>query len=134
VGYTTKGQFPLANRYYTSQFSHSFERMLVTLIGNVTRNGAASAITAVGLSGAAIARTGTGLYTITLQDKYTALLNCSITMKSALASDIQAQIVSADTTAAIPTIVIRTVVAGVATDIPDLDGMTIRIDLRNSSS
>ena len=122
----------MANRYYTSQFSHSFERMLVTLIGSAIRSGAVGSLTVTGLQGAAIARVGTGLYTITLQDPYKALLNCSITMQSALASDIQAQIITSDVSSA-KTIQIRVVVDGVATDIPDGDGMLIRIDLRNSS-
>jgi len=122
----------MSNRYYTSQFSHSFERMLVSLMGNITA-GSGSNLSVVGLKGAAIAKTGTGLYTITLEDKYKAMIGLSITMKSALASDIQAQVVSEDVSSA-QTIVIRTTVAGVATDIPSGDGMIIRIDLRNSSS
>lgn len=121
----------MANRYYTSQFSYSFERMCVTLRANVTNN--AGTLSVVGGQGMAISKTGTGLYTIVLADPYQNLLSADIVMKSALASDIMAQIVSIDTSAAVRTIVIRTVSAGVATDIPSGDGMLIRLDLRNSS-
>ena len=105
--------------------------MLVSLMGSATISGG-STVTPVGLQGCTVTKTGTGLYTIALQDPYKALLSASITMQSALASDIQAQIVTADVSNA-KTIVIRTVVAGVATDIPNGDAMLIRIDLRNSS-
>ncbi len=106
--------------------------MRVALIGSATIGASPGDVTST-VKGAVITRSGTGLYTITLDDPYTALLACSITMQSAIASDIQAQIVAVDTTTA-RTVVVRTVVAGVATDIPANDAMFIHIELRNSSS
>lgn len=120
----------MANRYYTSQFSHSFERMLVSLMGSATINGAA--IDVVGLQSASIANTATGVYTITLADKFKALLSANIEIISPTASDLSTQIVSMDVSG-VQTIVIRVTAGAVPTNLATGQGLLIRLDLRNSS-
>ena len=85
------------------------------------------------------ANTGTGIYTITLEDKYNALLACTATVQSTSGTDnYQLTIASHDVTAATPTIVIHVSVddglgAGVLTDLGDTDQIHFSAFLQNSA-
>ncbi len=85
------------------------------------------------------ANSGTGIYTITLEDKYNALLACTATIQSTTgADDFNVCIASHDVTAATPTIVLHVYKSdgdGTATltDLGDTDEIHFSAFLQNSS-
>lgn len=121
----------MSNRYYTSSSAYSFERMVVSLMGSATINGAS--INLVGLQSASITKTATGIYTVALADPFKALLSANVEILSPTAANLSAQIVSMDVSGA-QTVVIRVVAGAVPTDLATGQGLLIRLDLRNSSS
>ena len=68
----------MSNRMYFP-FRGSLNRETVTLFGSVTTT-TSGAIGSQLCKGFSVARTGTGVYRITLQDAYAALLNLSVTL------------------------------------------------------
>jgi hypothetical protein len=82
---------------------------------------------------ASIARNSAGLYTLTLQDKYMSLSQASISIQSAAAQDLHAQLQSEDVAGA-KTVVFRTQDSAAAVADP-ASGSVIRLclDLKNSS-
>ncbi len=80
------------------------------------------------------ANTGTGIYTITLDDKYNALLACTATIQSTAGTDdFVVSIASHDVTAASPVIVLHVAVGGVLTDLGDTDELHFIACLQNSA-
>ncbi len=75
----------------------------------------AGAVTAVKGEGFSVARTGVGVFTITLQDFYADLESAEACIQLAAAGDTYAQVGSYD--AALRTLVVRTLTAGVVADI-----------------
>ena len=68
----------MANRWF-NQFKGSLERGVVILDGYVQIQASDAGVVAETIAGASVARTGTGLYTITLEDSYNRLLSISLT-------------------------------------------------------
>lgn len=86
-----------------------------------------------GLGVASIVRDSQGIYTITLQDKYNRLMNASVSILSASAQDLHAQLQSEDVDGA-KTIVLRTQDSTAAVQDPSSGSrLLIEINLKNSS-
>jgi len=67
----------MANRWF-NQFKGSLEKGVVQLDGYVNLAADAS-VTSETILGASVAKTTTGIYTITLEDSYPKLLSCTVT-------------------------------------------------------
>jgi hypothetical protein len=119
----------MANRtFYPVQ---ALDREVKWLFGEVTI-GAAGAVTSETSHGFSTARTGTGLYTITLQDAYPELLASSaIVLKSSLANAFF-ELVSRDP--ATKSAVLRHVAVGVAADPASGDKFQVMLALKNSNT
>lgn len=80
----------------------------------------------------ALTQTGTGAFTLTLPDKYSALIGASITLgRSSGAVDLVAQIAAADVSSA-KTVTFRTLTAATPTNLAVSDVLWITLDLRNN--
>ena len=80
------------------------------------------------------ANTGTGVYVITLEDKYSALISCTATVQSTAGTDDYSVCITAhDVSAATPTITFNVAVAGTLTDLGDTDEIHWTAMLQNSS-
>lgn len=97
--------------------------------------GAAGAVASIGenVGVESVAETSTGVYTLTLQDKYMDLMQASVSIQSASAQDLIAQLQSQDVAGA-KTVVFRTQTAAAVAAEP-ASGSVIRLclDLKNSS-
>ncbi len=80
-----------------------------------------------------MAKISTGLYELTLADKYTALISADIMIQKTSAADLQPQMVSSNVSTT-KKLRFRTVATATATNLADGDVVYIRLDLRNSSS
>lgn len=118
----------MANRYWT-QFFYSFYKKPVMLGGKISLNSSA-AITASDVKGFSVAKTGTGLYTITLQDQYSKLVSINANVADS-AEDLAINFASVNLTA--KTIVIQTKVAGTIANLTDACDLYLNIVLSNSS-
>ena len=70
----------MANRWF-NQFKGSLEKGIVQLDGYVNLGSDASVVSET-ILGASVAKTTTGIYTITLEDEFPKLLSCSLTAHS----------------------------------------------------
>lgn len=98
---------------------YSFEPNLVILAGKIDLNASAAVLSTTDVQNAAsVTKTGTGEYTITLNDSYTKKLSIQATVESDTDADLVAQIDSSDIqgNSAAKTIVIKTMAAAVPTD------------------
>jgi len=82
----------------------------------------------------AIEQIGTGLYKISLQDSFFALLSAQFELLLPSAKDRQIQIQSQDVVGSDPSIVIRVVAGATPTDLADNEVIFAQIMLRNSGS
>ena len=89
----------------------------LTIEGNIDLNASAAVLATTDIAGATVAKTGTGEYTITLGKGYKSEVNCQLTVKSDTDADVVAQIDSIDVTASTKTVVIKTMVGAVPTDV-----------------
>jgi len=83
--------------------------------------------------GYSVANTATGQYTITLEDKYSALISGTMTVEADTGEDIKCVIISHDVTASSPVIVVETQTAGSAADLVGDDAVHFLLVLQNSS-
>lgn len=114
------------------QFMFSFNKMHTLIDGSISINSSA-AVTATNMNGvASAARTGTGTYTITLNETYNAFLGAHFTVLAATAVDLVPQLVSVDVTSA-KTIVVKLLTGATATDPAAAITLYPVILLRNSS-
>jgi hypothetical protein len=120
----------MANRLF-QQFFYSLTKNLTGIHGVISINSSA-AVTGSTIRGASVAKTGTGLYTITLDDSYPALESAQFTLLAATAVDLVPQIVSADVVSA-KTIVVRLNTGATATDPSAACQIHVALRLRNSS-
>lgn len=118
----------MANRYFT-QFFYSFYKKPVMLGGKVSLN-ASAAITSQDGKGFSVAKSGTGLYTITLEDQYSKLISINANVADS-AQDVALNFASVNLTA--KTIVLQTKVAGTIADLGDACDIYLNIVLSNSS-
>jgi hypothetical protein len=120
----------MANRNFT-QVQGALTRSLVLLTGKVEIAADAS-VTSDSIIGAAVTKTATGVYTITLEDKYSALMSANVTLKAATAVDLVPQIVSDDVVSA-KTVVVRLNADATATDPSAACTLNVFLVLKNSS-
>ena len=84
----------MANRQFSKVQSLNKEvKIIAGQFSIAATGGAATKVSGLGYT---VAKTGTGLYTITLEDKYPSLLSVCATAQAAVAVDIVAQIKSHD--------------------------------------
>lgn len=102
--------------------------------GSFDTNGGSSPASPLG-GGFTVARTGTGTYTLTLTDSYYRLVGFGLTAQCNSAGGFQVDMGAADVTTA-RTIVIRTLVAGVAADVAANANNRVHFNLflKNSSA
>lgn len=85
------------------------------------------------VTGCTVARSNTGLYTLTFADLYPAMKSCVITPVCATATDIKAQVVTAfPSTTGVVTI--RFVAVATASDLPTDGGFYVHVAMKNSSA
>ena len=101
----------------------------VVLAGKISLS-AAAAVDSSDIPFASVAKTGTGEYTITLDDAYQALRSCTMSMQTA--EDLTARISSHDVASA-KTIVIETATAATATDATAAAEIHVHLSLKDSS-
>lgn len=129
----------MASRYF-NQFKGSLEKGVVFLDGALSLS-AAGAVVSNSMMGASIAKTGTGEYTVTLQDSYPKLLSISLTPVSAVTNvnGIWKLSATKDASGAVTNLInVRQLVlvcspaSGVPTDPAVVSGVTISLTLKNS--
>lgn len=98
----------------------------------VTLTGGVDGVASTTIRGASVARTGVGEYTVTLADKYHALMCCNLNIEAATAVDLVPQIKSTDVSGA-KTIVFRTLAGATATEVAAPLKVHFNAFLRNSS-
>lgn len=119
----------IANRYFT-QFMYSFFKKPVILAGKIPLSSSA-AVGLVSIKGVlSVVKTGTGLYQITLDDKYSAM-GCPLAVVSDSTQDIAVSIDSVNLSA--KTMTLTTKVAGSAANVTDACDIYIQLFLSNSS-
>jgi hypothetical protein len=120
----------MASRYFKPLKGH-FNTSVALLDGYVDIAADAS-VSASALDGAAVTKTATGAYTITLEDTYVELLACNLTVQAATAVDLVPQVVS-QAVASTKTIVFKLLAAAVATDPAAVCRVYISLKLKDSS-
>lgn len=120
----------MANRYF-KQFALVKSGRTIILAGKISLNSSA-AVTASTVDFASVAKTGTGEYTITLDDKYVETKSIQLTVAQAANSQIVAQ-VKADTQATDNKIVIATLVSGAAANIAVAAEIHVLLVLKDST-
>lgn len=119
----------MANRYFT-QFFYSFFKKPVMVAGLIPLS-AAAAVGTVAISGvASVVKSGTGLYTVTLQDKYFSLVSA---LGAVIDSAEGVEIGFASVNLPAKTIVIQTKVAGVVADVSDACQVSVQFIFNDSS-
>ena len=114
-----------------TQFFYSFFKKPVLIAGSIPLS-AAAAVGTVSIKGiASVVKSGTGLYTVTLEDKYSSLISINANVIDS-AEDIAINFASVSITSA-KTLVIQTKVAGSLADVTDACSISFQIILSNSS-
>lgn len=120
----------MANRNYSRVQALNHE---VKIIGGnwsiAASGGAATKVQGLGWS---VAKTGTGIYTVTLEDSYVALLSATATVQAATAVDLVAQIKSHDVVTA-KTVVIELLATATPTEPAAVTLVHFQLLLRNST-
>ena len=130
----------MASRTYAGDI-RSLDRAVVKLYGTFIGAGAAD-VTGVNCLGFTIARTGVGLFTITLEDRYPAgedgtaplLFLCSSRDAASAAATGEMQVIVDSSAAAAKTITTRWAEAGAAADVASGDRVRLELTLRNTST
>lgn len=113
----------------------------VAVASGATAVAAATAVTLTGgvdgvsdstIKGATVVRSGVGEYTVTLSDKYAALMDCQLTLEASTAVDLVPQIKSHDVSGA-KTIVFRLLAGATPTEVAAAAKVHFKAFLRNSS-
>ncbi len=123
----------MANRDFISQFSYSFERQPVSLMAAITQSAGPVFTSNAARSGIVMTRISTGLYELTLADKYSALISADIMIQKASAADLQTQMVSSNVSTT-KKLRFRTIAGASVTDLANGDVVYIKLVLRNSAS
>lgn len=118
----------MANRYFESKVLTPTKRQ-VFLSGIVSLNSSA-AVTASTIPHVTVTKSGTGEYTLTLDDKYVELRSAQLTMQTS--EDLVARVASHDVQSA-KTIVVETATAAVATDATAAAEIHVTLVLKDSS-
>lgn len=119
----------MAARYFT-QFFYTFFKKPVLIAGKIPLS-AAAAVGSVSIKGvASVVKSGTGLYTVTLQDKYFSLVSA---VGAVIDSAEGVEVGFASVNLPAKTLVVQTKVAGVVADVSDACEVCINILLEDSS-
>lgn len=120
----------MANRTFNPP--RALEKELVILVGRIPLSAAAAVGTKVG-RGFSVAKTNTGEYTVTLQDKYSALIGASFTVLGTGTIVVHPEL-QAESVASAGTFIIKTVSnVGVKADTAVAFDLLFTLHLRNSS-
>jgi hypothetical protein len=127
----------MANRMF-NQFQGSLEKGVVQLFAELTFTGGTPAL-ARGKGIASVSKLGTGVFTITLQDSYVALLNMSVCVTTVggvlAAAPIVQNRFTTDVTAATPIVNLGCYsLAGALTDPANVDRLFVALTLSNSTA
>lgn len=122
----------MANRMFNR--AQNLEKEVKSLFAEVSIGSSGAPTLTKGLGIASISRSSTGLYVVTLQDKYVRFMHASVQIMSASAEDAVSQLVSEDVDVA-QTISFRIIKGsdGLVVDPASGDKLFIKIDLKNSS-
>lgn len=119
----------MANRYF-NQWVLTPTKRQVMLSGKISLSAAAAVTSSDIPFAASVSKSGTGEYTITLDDKYVELRSCQMTMLTS--EDVQARLSSHDVSSA-KTIVVETATAGSAADVSAVAEIHVTLILKDSS-
>lgn len=119
----------MANRYF-QQFVLTPTKRQVLLSGRISLSASAAVVSHNIPFVASVVKSGTGAYTITLQDEYVELRSCQLTMLTT--EDLVARIASHDVSGA-KTVVVQTATAGTAADASAVAEIHVTLVLRDSS-
>lgn len=111
----------------------ALEKETKHLYGKVTIGASGAPTLVQSLGFASVVRNSAGNYTVTLQDKYVALMSVKVSYIAAVAEDLSFQ-VSAEAVKTAKTIGLLTLTGGVATDPASGDILLIEVVLKNSST
>lgn len=120
----------MANRNFSRVQALNHEvKIIAGTFSIAASGGAATVVQGLGFS---VAKTTTGVYTVTLQDSYVALLSANLQVKAAVAVDLVAQVKSYDVTTA-KTIVIDLNAGATPTEPSAVTEIHFALYLRNST-
>lgn len=120
----------MANRNFSRVQALNHEvKIIAGCFSIAASGGAATVVQGLGFS---VAKTTTGVYTVTLQDSYVALLSANLQVKAATAVDLVAQVKSYDVTTA-KTIVIDLNAGATPTEPSAVTEIHFALYLRNST-
>lgn len=122
----------MANRNFHRVQSLAREAKMLFAKVNIGASGAPTLVANSSVGIASISRDSAGVYIVTLDDKYNALLHFNVMMLEATAEDLTFQVESEDVAGA-KTIQFQCKAAAVETDPSDGSVLLIKIDLKNSS-
>jgi len=105
---------------------------MLTLIQGTISIAADASVSSESIVGASVTKTGTGEYTITLDETYNALMACNVTLEAATAVDLVPQIKSTDVSGA-KTVVINLNAGATPTNPSAVCKIHVSIFMRNSS-
>lgn len=120
----------MANRNFSTV--QALNRSVKIIAGSFSIAASGGAATKLQGRGWSVAKSATGVYTITLEDSYTALLSACASVKAATAVDLVAQIKSHDVSSA-KTVVIDLNAAATPTEPSAVTEIHFVLMLRNSS-
>jgi len=121
----------MANRNYNRY--QALEKEVKTLYAEVAIAAAGVPTLTKGLGVTSVARTGTGRYTVTLDDKYVRFMYANFTHKNSTTEDLTFQLTADDVTGA-KTVSFAAATAGTDTDPADGDVLFMKFELKNSTS
>lgn len=122
----------MANRNFNRK--QSLEKEVKEIYAKVTigATGAPTLVAASSKGVASISRTSAGLYVLTLQDKYNALMHFDCCVVTPSAEDLNCNL-KAESVASAKTVTFLCTAAGVATDPASGDSFLIALQLKNTS-
>jgi hypothetical protein len=120
----------MANRNFNRK--QALEKEVKDLYAEVAIGSSGAPTLTKGLGVASVERTGTGEYTVTLEDAYNRLMHVNVSHEAASAEDITAQVSASDVQSA-KTISFITKAADTETDPSDGSVLRIKIEVKNSS-
>lgn len=121
----------MANRSFNRKQALEKEVKEIYLDVAIGASGAPTLTRGVGV--ASIARNSAGLYTITLQDQYSRLMDVRIVQVAAVAEDLKFQLAAESVTTSAKTIQFRSIAVATETDPSSGSRLLIQINLKNSS-
>lgn len=119
----------MANRHFNAPVQSLWHKPI--LVGGKIALSAAAAVTSSDIKGASVAKTGTGEYTITLEDKFSGMIGASLVAADNAAKDLVLELKSINLSA--KTMIVVTKIAGVAANTDEALDIWVTLHLNNSS-